>query len=200
MDWAQPAAIFALIVAYIWFLRYIHPWFWMAIVGAMVLSHALRRETPADLGFRVSDFRECAIRLAPGVALLGLLFSAAGLLCGTIRAVSIGDGLAAWAVYLPWGVAQQYALNGYFLNRLQRASSPRTAVVLATALFSAVHAPNWFLMAVTLAGGACCTLIYQRWRNLYALGLAHGTLGFLLYLVVPDSISHHLRVGWGWFR
>jgi membrane protease YdiL (CAAX protease family) len=54
-------------------------------------------------------------------------------------------------------------------------------------------------MAVTLAGGLICTHIYQRRRNLYALGLAHGALGFLLYLVVPDSISHHLRVGWSWF-
>ena len=199
MDWAQPATIFVLIMSYLWAFRYTHPWFWIVIVGAMLLSHAVRRETPSALGFRMSDFRQCARQLAPPVALLGLTFAAAGLLCGTIRRIATGDALAAWALYLPWGVAQQYALNGYFLNRLERASSPRTAAALATMLFSLVHLPNWFLMPVTLAGGACCTYIYRRFGNLYALGMAHGTLGFLLYLVVPDSISHHLRVGWGWF-
>ena len=199
MDWAQPAAMFVLIMSYIWVVRYSHPWFWLAILGAMVLSHVVRRDTPASLGFRAAGFRQCARQLAPWVALLGVLFIAAGMLCGTTRRITFSDGLASWAIYLPWGMAQQYALNGYFLNRLQRASSPRAAAVLATVLFSAAHLPNWFLMVVTLAGGACCTHLYQRWRNLYALGLAHGTLGFLLYLVVPDSISHHLRVGWGWF-
>jgi membrane protease YdiL (CAAX protease family) len=66
-------------------------------------------------------------------------------------------------------------------------------------LFSLAHLPNWFLMSVTLAGGLCCTRLYRRRPNLYVLGLIHGTIGFVLYLVVPDSISHHLRVGPGWY-
>ena len=41
--------------------------------------------------------------------------------------------------------------------------------------------------------------IYLRYRNLYFLGMAHGVVGFLLYLVVPDTISHHLSVGPKWF-
>jgi hypothetical protein len=195
MDAFEPAAVFTAIMAYIWVLRYRYPWFWVAIAGAMLLSHVVRRETPAQLGFRTDNFRECAHRLAAPVALLALLLVSAGYLCGTIRHVSFEFGAASWAIYLPWGVTQQYALNGYFLNRLEKASSGRTAPFLATALFSAAHLPNWFLMAVTLAGGACCTHLYPRYRNLYVLGLAHGTLGVLLYLVVPDSISHHLRVG-----
>jgi hypothetical protein len=199
MDWAQPAAVFSLIMSYIWVLRYSHPWFWTAIAGAMVLSHVVRRETPAWLGFRLSNFRECARELAPAVGLIGLLLIAGGLLGGTVRRVTWSNGAAALAMYLPWGIVQQYALNGYFLNRLERAASGRAAPVLATALFSAAHLPNWFLMVVTLAGGLCCTHLYPRWRNLYVLGLAHGVLGFLLYLVVPDSVTHHLRVGWGWF-
>jgi hypothetical protein len=52
-------------------------------------------------------------------------------------------------------------------------------------------------MAVTLLGGYASTQLYRRYRNLYFLGLAHGVLGFVLYLVVPDSISHHLNVGPG---
>ena len=48
--------------------------------------------------------------------------------------------------------------------------------------------------------GYCCTLIYRKYKNLYFLGIAHATVGVLLLLVVPDSISHHLTVGPGWFR
>jgi hypothetical protein len=54
-------------------------------------------------------------------------------------------------------------------------------------------------MAVTLLLGYCSARIYSRYRNLYFLGVAHGTLGVLLYLVIPDRLSHHLVVGPGWF-
>ena len=77
--------------------------------------------------------------------------------------------------------------------------SRRTAPMMSAALFSGAHLPNWFLMAVTLLLGYLCGRIYRRYNNLYFLGIAHGTVGFLLFLVVPDSISHHLIVGPGWF-
>ena len=73
-------------------------------------------------------------------------------------------------------------------------------VLGAALLFCAAHAPNPFLMAVTLPLGWCATLLYRRTHNLYLLGIAHAVIGLLLFLVVPDSISHHLRVGPGWFR
>ena len=107
--------------------------------------------------------------------------------------------LASWAVYVPWGVFQQYTLNGYFLSRFDAVAGRRAASLISAALFCGVHAPNWFLMLMAFPAGYCATRIYRRYRNLYFLGLAHATVGFLLFLVVPDSISHHLRVGPGWF-
>jgi hypothetical protein len=55
-------------------------------------------------------------------------------------------------------------------------------------------------MAVTLPLGWYATQLYRRTCNLYLLGMVHALVGLLLFLVVPDSISHHLRVGPGWFR
>jgi membrane protease YdiL (CAAX protease family) len=52
-------------------------------------------------------------------------------------------------------------------------------------------------MAVALLGGWCATEVYRRHRNLYFLGIAHATIGFLLFVTVPDSISHHLNIGPG---
>jgi membrane protease YdiL (CAAX protease family) len=187
--------MFAFIMAYIWVLRPRWPHLWIPILACMVLSHVLHREGPRALGFGRRSLRECAHRFAPAITVLALVLLAAGLLLHTTRRIASDQAFFALAAYLPWGVLQQYILNGYFLNRFDRCLSPRAASWLAAALFAAAHTPNWFLMAVALAGGWCSTRVYRRYRNLYFLGLAHATVGFLLYVTVPDSLSHHLDVG-----
>ena len=101
-------------------------------------------------------------------------------------------------MYCCWGLFQQYAVNGFFVNRFME-FAPARAPLLAALLFSTAHAPNWFLMLVTFVGGYVSATVYLDSRNLYFLGLAHGLFGFLLYLVVPDTICHHLYVGPKWF-
>jgi len=191
----EPLVIFALTVLYIWSYHRSHPAAWLAILGLVLLSHALRRERATALGFRLHDLADSLARFAPVLTFAALVLFAAGLLLQTVRHIGVLQGAAGWFAYLPWGTFQQYLLNGYFLNRLQSALPQRTACVAASLLFCGVHAPNWFLMAVTLAAGYAATRVYQRFGNLFLLGIAHATLGFVLFLVVPDSISHHLNVG-----
>ncbi len=195
----EPVSIFVLIMAYIWGLRYSHPSMWLGILGLMLVSHAVHREQARTLGFRLARLRECWQELAPVLVFLVLLLLAGSILLGTIRPIGFDRAMISWAAYLPWGLFQQYILNGYFLNRFEAVTSSGRAPMIAAAFFSGAHLPNWFLMAVTLLLGYCCALIYRRYKNLYFLGLAHATIGFLLLLVVPDSISHHLTVGPGWF-
>jgi len=187
-----------MILAYIWRLRYSHSGAWIAILALMLLSHLARREAPYSLGFRTRNMRECWRRFAPALAFLALLMLASGTLLHTIRPIAVATAMASWAAYVPWGVFQQYALNGYFLNRFRAVMGLRAASLVAAALFCGAHAPNWLLMVVAFPAGYCSTLIYRRYRNLYFLGLAHATVGFLLFLVVPDSVSHHLKVGPGY--
>ncbi len=189
--WALLEALsaFAMIMVYIWQLRFRHPQAWIVILLLIVASHAVCRETPERLGFGAKNLRSSAAALAPVVLSLAAALLAGGWILGTIRPQNNFWGLA---LYCGWGLFQQYVLNGYFLNRLR---SP----LLASLLFAAAHAPNWFLMLVTLAGAYFCANAYLRFRNLYFLGLAHGIIGFLIYLVVPDTISHHLYVGPKWF-
>ena len=195
----EPLAVFAMIMAYIWELRFSHHGVWIWILGLMALSHLARRERAATLGFRWANLRPCLAEFAPVLGFLALFMLAAGILLQTTRAIRILPGAAALGAYVPWGIFQQYILNGYFFNRFDRVLSPRAASVAAAALFSGAHLPNWFLMAVTLPLGYCAARLYRRHKNLYFLGIAHGIIGFLLFLVVPDSISHHLTVGPGWF-
>ncbi len=196
----EPLAIFGTIMAYIWELRYRHPFAWVAIVALLLLSHAARGERADKLGFRSANLGLCVRDYAPALACSCLALLCMGIAFQSTRPLPLDRRLAAWLAYIPWALLQQYLLNGYFLNRLAGAVSQRSAPVIAAALFACAHAPNWFLMAVTLVAGYYCTRIYQRYRNLYFLGIAHATLGFFLFLVVPDSISHHLIVGPAWFR
>jgi hypothetical protein len=195
----EAAAAFALIMLYIWRLRFTAPRAWIFILGFFVVSHILRGERTAHLGFRRGNFRECAETLAPALLLLVLSLLAAGMLLETIRPISLEYGLMCLLAYCPWGLFQQYLLNGYIANRLLAAFSARYVPLIAASLFAGAHLPNWFLMAVTFVTGYYSTKIFMRYRNIYFLGLAHAVIGTVLFVVIPDSISHHLTIGPGFF-
>jgi hypothetical protein len=195
----EAAAAFGLIMLYIWRLRFTAPRAWVFILGFFVLSHILRGERAASLGFRRANFRECLRTLAPALVLLTLSLMAAGVLLETIRPVSPEYGFMCLLAYCPWGIFQQYLLNGYIANRLLAVSPARHVPLLAAALFAGAHLPNWFLMPVTFVTGYYSTKIFMRYRNLYFLGMAHALIGTALFIVIPDSISHHLKVGPGFF-
>jgi membrane protease YdiL (CAAX protease family) len=67
-------------------------------------------------------------------------------------------------------------------------------------LFAVAHIPNVWLAAATLVWGVVSCLLFQRYRNLYALGLAQGLLGLGFAICVPDALHHHLRVGLGYLQ
>lgn len=186
----EPLLVFAAIEAYIWRLRYTAGWSWMVILSVIILTHILRGETPRQLGFRLDNFGDAARRFGPIVAVLCSVI----LLCGAgfgFRQLSTAQAAGSALLYLPWGVFQQYLLNGYFVTRIK-------SEVLAAALFAAAHYPNPFLMAATFSLGYAAAIAYRRQPNIYFLGFAHGVIGFLLYWGVPDAISHHLNVGPGY--
>src|ERR1035437_2284198 len=196
----EPLLTFGLIVAYIWKLRFVYPSCWIVIPVLMLLSHLVRRERPRALGFRVDNLTYRLKEFTPLLVAIILVLLAGGALFHTFRKIDFDGVVLSLAAYLPWGLAQEYALNGYFLNRFDAAISRRAASILTAALFCAAHAPNYFLMAVTFPLALCATLVYRRTRNLYVLGIAHAIIGLMLFLVVPDSVSHHLRVGPGFFH
>ncbi len=103
--------------------------------------------------------------------------------------------------YILWTLYQQFLLNDYLLPRLTGVfGSEALAVSTAAILFAGAHLPSPWLTLATLAWGAVSCLLFRRYRNLYALGLAQGLLGLCFAVCVPDALHHHLRVGLGYLR
>ena len=196
----EPAALFLMIMLYIWWLRSGHSFWIFLLFGLVVVSHYWHRESLRDLGFRAANFRTCFRVFSPALLFAAMFLLAGGILLQTMRELDLERAVIGFVSYCTWGLFQQYVLNAYFVNRLLPVFSRTSqAALLAACLFACAHTPNWFLMIVGFATGYCCARIWIRYRNLYFLGIAHGAIGSMLYLVVPDSITHHLVVGPRWF-
>jgi len=55
--------------------------------------------------------------------------------------------------------------------------------------------PNLWLSLITFVGGLIWAFVYQRYPNLWALGLSHGFMTFVLVMSVPQNALRALRVG-----
>jgi hypothetical protein len=164
----------------------------------VIYSHWRRGESFRWLGFRRENFVRCVRDFAPLILGLAGIPLILGAVFGTLHMSSSMAPIAFVTYYCIWGTFQQYALNGFFVNRLSGAAAPseqRWVPLLAATLFAAVHVPNWFLVTVTFTLGLLCARIYRRYRNLYFLGIAHGLIGSALYITLPNWISLHFYIG-----
>ena len=82
----EPLCFFLLLMAYIWLWRFRHPHGWIALLAYLLVSHAIHREGPRELGFGRRSLRECVHVFAPLFAILALFLIAGGLLLHTTRA------------------------------------------------------------------------------------------------------------------
>jgi membrane protease YdiL (CAAX protease family) len=199
----EAGTVFLLLLSYIWFFQARFHSSWMILLAIVLASHVVRGETPAALGLRTAGFADCARRFTIPVLFIAAAGTIAGFALDTIRHVAPWRVAGVLAGYCFWALFQQYLLNGYFVNRLQASFDTKYQYLVAPmagAMFAAAHVPNPLLMSVTLVCGAVAAAAYQRHRNLIFLALAHAVIGTMIWLTVPDSVSHHLRVGPGMRR
>lgn len=92
-------------------------------------------------------------------------------------------------LYPIYGVVQQFALQNFIARNLRMmlfGSIPVAA--MAAMLFGFSHYPRLELVALTFVAGFFFTLIYQRFSNLWAVGIAHGLMAALvMYLVLGED-------------
>jgi hypothetical protein len=168
----------------------------LVVTLAVVAAHGPTRD---ELGFGLRGLVP-SWWILPAAAVLATLGVIVAKVLGTFHPLYRSD-FNHISGYVLWTIYQQFLLNDYFLPRLTRILGKDFPGLAATGvLFSAAHLPNLWLAAVTLIWGMISCILFRRYRNLYALGLAQGLLGLCFAVCIPDSIHHHLRVGLGYLR
>lgn len=170
----------------------------VALVVTLTIVLA-RRPSLESLGIGRSGLAP-SFWILPVSVLVSIASLAVALEIGTLHPLYKADFMHI-SGYILWTVYQQFLLNDYFMPRLMRLLRHEGAAVgVSAVLFAAAHLPNLPLAAATLVWGAISCSLFQRYRNLYALGFAQGLLGLCFAVCVPDALHHHLRVGLGYLR
>ena len=200
-DSLELAICYGLILSVIWIpnpaQRFL---FWIAL--AWILTTTLIERADANtLGLRPSGLR-CSLWITAGALFMAGLLVVIARELHTLHTLDGSGSLASHVLaYLLWAFEQQFILQDYFLLRLLRIlPNQSTALIAAAVLFSTAHLPGLLLTAASLSWGIVSSSLFLRYRNLYALGLAHGILGLCVAISVPDAVTHHMMVGLGYLR
>jgi membrane protease YdiL (CAAX protease family) len=195
-------AILAVVLAYTWVIDPIAPGWVTPIPVILVLALAVWHHvaTEAHVGGEGSNWGFTASAFVPALWRAALLTA----LAATAIAVA-GAHLGAWhdypgtaaslALLIPWGFGQQFALQTVFLREAQTMVGRPVGIVLAAALFAALHLPNPFLTAMTFAGALAWCSIYDRNPNVLPLSLSHALLTLAILCAFDEATTGHLRVG-----
>ena len=175
-----------------------------SVLVFMFLSHRARGETAREVGWRMDNFGRAAKLLLPPMLILSVPLLTFGWLAGNLDLTRWRGGqtiLGTPALGALWGFLQQYALQGFINRRAQLLWGPgRKSVLLVAIVFALLHLPNPWLTAATFAAGLLWAYTYQRAPNLFALGLSHAAMTWVLVSAVPPQALHNLRVGFKFFR
>ena len=202
---AETVAIFIMIMLLIWF-----PFsrFWASFGGialCILLSQfVLNKDGLNGTGLKPDCFSRCFYeegeRLCGIIGLLVMAGFGVLILTGYSRSFAFGM-LVQVPIFLGWAFIQQYVL-GYFTSRFNDyyCGSQVINVHLGAAfIFSVVHFPNLFLINICFIGGFASSVIFLRYRNIYFLTLAQFLISAMINHITPDSISHGMRIGPGYF-
>jgi uncharacterized protein len=104
-------------------------------------------------------------------------------------------------LYPVWGIIQQFLLVCILSENLKNTSffisRKYHLMIVVSGFFSLIHYPYLSLMVFTFIMEIVFLEVYMRWRNLWALGFAHGIIAtFLLYFVLNRDLWIEL---FAWF-
>ncbi|HEY6929158.1 MAG TPA: CPBP family intramembrane glutamic endopeptidase [Thermoanaerobaculia bacterium] len=160
----------------------------------------IEREKVSELGLGLSGLRGSLWIVPAALGLSGVL-ALIGWRLGSLHGLSdeaLGRRVLA---YIPWALAQQFAAQCFFFRRIEALrGSGMSAVVVTAVLFAGAHVPNPVLMSATLIAEFLWTLAYRRYRNIYAISLAHALLAVAVTVSVPVGWHHAMRVGIGYLH
>jgi hypothetical protein len=169
----------------------------VALVATLTMV-LLRRQSMDELGLGMRGLGASLWILPAAVAFAVASFLVAASI-GTYHPLYQAD-FRHVAGYVAWTLYQQFLLQDLFMPRLTQLLDSDAAVTITAVLFAGAHLPNISLAVATLVWGAVSCLLFRRYHNIYALGLAQGLLGLCFAVCIPDAWHHHLRVGLGYLH
>jgi len=197
----EALAFSAIVALFIWRWQAAYPWSWIILPLWLLVSFLVHRDTPRTLGWRADNLwpatRQGLVLFASYIATVCV----AGLFLGALH--RLPEHLIdrrRFVGYFSFCLLQQVAVNSYLMNRLLASlENPRTAALLASVIFAAMHWPNPVLVPVTLIGGFGMCLLFARERNILPLTLGQAILGALVWWAFPIAWHHAMRVGPGYY-
>ena len=199
------ALMTTLLFSYMWLWQGTFPGHFFVCLALVVAlgawSHRRRHEGAAEIGIRVDNFGRC---LLFGIRLiLPLVVVAVGLgaWLGTLEPPPLQGAPRSLARGWLWGTIQQYVLLCFYYRRMRELlGGDWSAALGAAGIFGLAHLPNPFLVPVTFATGIVACRIYRRVPNVFGLGLLHLLLSIALRNSFGPEITHHMRVGPGYWN
>src|SRR2546426_10429241 len=167
--------------------------FRVLIVGGMLVSNVLHRDSFERLGIRFDNLAHAARVILPPTAIAAGVVVALGLILSSPR-LSLQRLLLNFGYYLLWGFAQQYALQGFILLRLLDGGLTRRAPRAAAALFALVHFPNPGLVVMTFSAGWMWCALFRREPNILILAGSPAFLAVVADTMLPAAVigGYHL--------
>lgn len=173
MDWLNMRAFFIIGVCFFW-LSYIY------------YRYRIDKSVLAKWGINRNNLLKSLILLMPFVV-LSIIFS---LFYGTYTgtSVKVWHLLPVLALYPVWGTFQQFIVLALIVQNLYHGKNSKFEklflVLLGATIFSLIHSPDFLLMSFSFFMEILFMLVFLKYKNLWALGLAHGLVAtFFIYFV-----------------
>ncbi len=164
----------------------------IAAVGLLLMTYAVlvlarRGERFRDFGLRGDNLRAAAKSVGAWTVPAAVAIIGFALLRG--ESLFRPELLVMLPLYPMWGVVQQSIFQGVLHRRLlSLVESRRLAVLLTATAFALVHLGSWPLVGLTFVAGLMWSWLFQRYPNVWMLGVSHGVLAALAYpLVLADD-------------
>jgi membrane protease YdiL (CAAX protease family) len=190
-------AILAVILSYIWYLDPRLPRAFVNVPIGLVGGLAVWNSTKSgEWGFErrtlLPSLRAAVLITTPAVVAILL----AGAWLGTLHDRRDFLGSLGWLTV--WGGAQQWVLQTVVLREARHVTSRKEGILVAAALFAAVHLPNPFLTPLTFAGGIGWCALYARYANILPLAVSHGLSTLAILYAFDEAITGRLRIGYSY--
>ena len=155
--------------------------FW---AGFIAVRAAADRSVLTEWGFAKRGFGRSMALLSPFMLLSVLGSAAYGKFTGSM--VLHWHMVLVLLLYPIWGLVQQFLVVSLLAGNIRKYSRyPEPVIVLLTAsVFALAHASSLPLVGASFCLALVTTTIFFRTRNLWALGIFHGTFGTCLYFFV----------------